>query len=78
MFQGDHTSTSPLARLEQAHNKNEELRDHIRKLVAEKSELRNTLKSLEEQVMQYRSREAELEEVSGMGRLLLFSNLENL
>eukprot|EP00794_Sanderia_malayensis_P003343 gene3343-3832_t len=62
--QGDHTSGSPLARLEQAHNKNDELRDHIRKLVSEKSELRNTLKSLEEQIMQYRNREADLEQAA--------------
>ena len=58
----DQSSNSPLARLEQAHNKNEELRDHIRKLVKEKSEFRSTLAVLEEQVMEYRKREAELEE----------------
>ncbi|XP_065053400.1 A-kinase anchor protein 9-like isoform X3 [Rhopilema esculentum] len=66
--ENDQSANSPLARLEQAHNKNEELRDHIRKLVKEKSEFRVTLSALEEQVMEYRKREAEVEAAHELGR----------
>lgn len=66
--QADQCDNSPIARLEQVHNKNEELRDHIRKLVKEKAEFRANLSSLEDQVMEYRKREAEIDETQKASR----------